>query len=155
RIDGDPPRANAAAAYPRQRDPDQRARASAGQVVQSAARIRISYPRRGHARYLRAYGDPAPLRPDRAAARPVRARALWTRPQGPDGSRGASGRGTARPGLALSRSRSFSRATAVWYHGGPSIEAPSMRRRLLAFLSALCFLLLPVVVGVAGRLAAV
>ena len=88
---------------------DQRARAGAGQVVQSAARLRVSHPRRGYARHFRAYGDLAPLRLDRVAAGPVRAGALRARAQGLDGGRGASRRRAARPGLALNASSSSDR----------------------------------------------
>ena len=63
-FDGGAPGADAAAAYPRDGDGDQRARASAGEMVQSAARIRLSHAGRRHSRYFRPYGNIAPLRPD-------------------------------------------------------------------------------------------
>src|SRR4030088_414685 len=73
RIDRDPSGANATAADPCQRHPDQRPGAGAGQVVQPAARIRLPDLRGGDAGYFRAHGNPAPVRDDRAAPRPVRA----------------------------------------------------------------------------------
>jgi Cold shock proteins len=62
RIDGGAPGADAAAAYPRDGDGDQRARAGAGEMVQSAARIRLSHAGRGtpdifvHMETLRRFG---------------------------------------------------------------------------------------------------
>ena len=55
----------------------------------------------GTARYLRAHGNTAPLRPDRVAAGAIRAGALWTRAEGIDGGRGASRRRAARSSFAL------------------------------------------------------
>src|SRR3979409_2170986 len=102
RIDGDPPGANAAAADPCQRHPDQRLGAGAGQVVQQAARIRLPDLRRGDAGYFRAHGNIAPVRYDRAAPWPVRAGAVRTRFQGYDGCRNPAGTSIAGSVLALS-----------------------------------------------------
>ena len=55
----------------------------------------------GTAGYLRAHGNAAPLRPDRVAAGPIRAGALWTWAEGIDGGRGASRRRAAWASLAL------------------------------------------------------
>ena len=49
--------------------PTSGSRAGAGQMVQSAARIRLPDPRRRHAGHLRAHGDAAPLRHRPSCAR--------------------------------------------------------------------------------------
>src|SRR5436190_9161142 len=90
RVDRDPPGADAAAADPRHGHRDLRAGAGAGQMVQPLARFRLSDLRRGYARYLRAYGNPATLRHDRAPPRPIRTGAVWAGFQGHDGSRNPS-----------------------------------------------------------------
>ena len=75
---------------------DQRTRARAGQMVQPPARFRLRDLRRGHAGHLRAHGNAAPVRHDRAAAGPICAGPLWAGLQGHDGRRNPSGR-PARP----------------------------------------------------------
>ena len=67
RIDRHPSCPDVAAADPCQRHSDQRARAGPGQMVQPAARLRLPDLRGGHPRHLRAHGNAAPLRHDRAA----------------------------------------------------------------------------------------
>src|SRR6185312_17148516 len=101
RVDRDPSGADAAAADPCQRHPDQRTGAGAGEVVQSAARIRLPDLRGGDAGHLCPYGDLAPIRDDRVAPRSVRAGALWTRLQGNDGRRDPAGVRRARPVVPL------------------------------------------------------
>src|SRR5712691_356896 len=101
RINRDPSGADAAAADPCQRYPDQRSGTGAGQMVQPLTRIRLPDLRGGYAGYLRAHGNLAPLRDDRAAPRPVRAGAVRTRLQGNDGRRNSAGERLARIVLAL------------------------------------------------------
>src|SRR3984893_17929578 len=101
RIDGDPSGTNAAGTDPCQRHADQRVGAGAGQMVQSAARIRLPDLRRGGSRYLRAYGTLAPLWNDRAAPRSICAGAVRTRVQGNDGCRNPAGNRLARTLVAL------------------------------------------------------
>ena len=80
-LDGHPSGADAATAHPCERDPDQRARAGASEVVQSTARLRLSDPRRRHARHLCSHGDPAPIRHHRIAAGAVPAGSVRARPE--------------------------------------------------------------------------
>src|SRR5436305_11313509 len=101
RVNRDPSAANAAAADPRQRYPDQRSGTGAGQMVQPLTRIWLPDLRGGYAGYLRAHGNLAPLRDDRAAPRPVRAGAVRTRLQGNDGRRNPAGERLAGIVLAL------------------------------------------------------
>src|SRR6266700_7829513 len=70
-------------------------------MVQPLAWIRVSHLWRGNARHLRAYGDPAALRHDRAASRPICAGALWARFEGHDGGRDSPGAGLAGAAFAL------------------------------------------------------
>src|SRR5262245_42792850 len=135
-------------------------------MVQSAARLRLPDPRRWNARHLRAYGNLAPLRPDRIAAGPVCPGALWTRAEGIDGGRGAPRGRPARTGLTLTQQerchagagcgRAASKARfrrccaaickdlrSLCYDRRSSIEALSMRRCLLVLLAALSVLTLP------------
>ncbi len=81
RIDGDPSGADAAAANPCYCSADKRSRTGTGQMVQSAARVRLPDAGGGDAGHFRPYGNVAPLRPGRAAARPVRPGTLWARTQ--------------------------------------------------------------------------
>src|SRR3979490_2857624 len=101
RAGGGRPSATAAAADPCQRHPDQRPGAGAGQVVPEAARRGDPDLRRGDAGYLRAHGNIAPVRYDRAAPWAVRAGAVRTRFQGYDGCRNPAGTRLADPVLAL------------------------------------------------------
>src|SRR6266403_838334 len=101
RINRDPSGANAAAADPCQRHPDQRPGTGAGEMVQPLTRIRLPDLRGGDAGYLRAHGNLAPLRDDRAAPRPVRAGAVRARLQGNDGRRNSAGERLAGIVLAL------------------------------------------------------
>src|SRR5258706_5164396 len=101
RINRHPSGADAAAEDPCQRHPDQRPGTGAGQMVQPLAWIRLPDLRGGYAGYLRAHGNPAPLRDDRAAPRPVRAGAVRARLQGNDGGRNSAGERLARIVLAL------------------------------------------------------
>src|ERR1019366_10272105 len=93
--------ANAAAADPCQRDADQRPGAGAGQMVQPLARIRLPDLRRGDPGYLRAHGNIAPVRDDRAAPRPVRAGPVRTRLEGDDGCGNLAGNRLAGTVVAL------------------------------------------------------
>src|ERR1700761_6718389 len=70
-------------------------------MVQSATRFRICNEGRGHGGHFRPHGDPAPLRYDRTASRPVRAGAFRARPQGADGGRSSPRERTARSDVAL------------------------------------------------------
>src|ERR1700675_3275247 len=101
RVHRDPSGADAAAADPCQRRPDQRSGAGAGQVVQPASRLRLPDLRRGDSGYFRPYGNPAPLRDDRTAPRPVRAGPVRTRLQGHDGGRNSAGNRLTGTVLAL------------------------------------------------------
>src|ERR1700730_11148803 len=105
RVDRDPSGADAAAADPRHRHAEQRARAGSGQMVQPVARLRVLDPWRWYAGHLRAHGDFAPVRYHRAAARTVRHGTLWTGPEGHDGRRGPPRGRIARTGLPLINSR--------------------------------------------------
>src|ERR1700761_2292039 len=90
RTDGNPSGADAAAANACQRHSDQRSRAGTGQVVQSAARLRFPEPRRGDTGYLRAHGDLAPFRNDRAASWSICDGPVRARLEGHDGGRDLS-----------------------------------------------------------------
>src|SRR5437660_12038983 len=70
-------------------------------MVQPLARFRLPDLRGGYSGYLRAHGNLAPLRDDRAAPRPVRAGAVRTRLQGNDGRRNSAGERLAGIVLAL------------------------------------------------------
>src|SRR5512139_2972016 len=70
-------------------------------MVQPAARFRLSDPGRGHARYFRPHGNPAPLWLCRAAAGSDGPCPLWAGSQRADGRRGPPGRRLARTRLAL------------------------------------------------------
>lgn len=86
----DPSGADVAATDPRQRHPDQWARAGTGQVVQSAAWVRLPDARRGDTGHLCPYGDLAPLRNDRTASGPICDGPLWAGLKGHDGGRDLS-----------------------------------------------------------------
>src|SRR6266436_6441881 len=92
---------DAAAKDPCQRHPDQWPGTGAGQMVQPVARIRLPDLRGGYPGHLRAHGNLAPLRDDRAAPRPVRAGAVRARLQGNDGRRDSAGERLAGIVLAL------------------------------------------------------
>src|SRR2546421_7010025 len=100
RFDRDTSGSNAGA-HPCDGDSDERARARHGQMVQSAARLRIPDPRGGDSGHFRSYGDVAPLWARRAAPWTDRAGALRTGTEGLDGRRGAARQRTARPRVAL------------------------------------------------------
>ncbi len=164
RIDSGASCADAAAAHSRDGDADQRARAGAGEVVQSAARLRVPDPGRWNSGHLRPHGDLAALRHHRVAARPVRHGALWAGAEGDDGGGGPAGRRPAGASLPLALINKSLRATCrlcrqvevrsrrlegvrhedapICYDRGSSIEAPLMRRSL-PFLVALSLLILP------------
>src|SRR5215212_8002560 len=97
----DPSGADAAAADTCQRHSDERSRAGAGQMVQQAAWFRLPDLRGGDTGYLRAHGDPAPLRNDGAAPRAICAGAVRTRFQGDDGRGDPAGRRFVRIVVAL------------------------------------------------------
>src|SRR6516162_9411543 len=101
RIDRDPSGPDAAAADPCYGDPDKRSRTGTGQMVQSVAWLRLPDAGGGDAGHFRAYGNAAPVRHDRTAARPVRAGPLRTGAEGHDGRRSPSRRRTARSHLSL------------------------------------------------------
>src|SRR6476660_6299259 len=75
-------------------------------MVQPLARIRFPDLRRGYAGYLRAHGNTAPLRDDRAAPRPVRAGPVLTRLQGNDGRGNPAGKRLAGTVVALTEQTS-------------------------------------------------
>ena len=102
-FDGDSSGADAAAADPCYRGSNKRSRTGAGEMVQSASRVRLRHARGGDARYLRPYGNPAPIRDHRIAAGAIRSGPLRPRSQGIDGRRSSPRERTARPVVALER----------------------------------------------------
>jgi len=101
-------------------------------------RAQVKWFNRGYARHFRAYGDVAPVRPGRIAAGPVCAGALWTRPEGIDGGRGAPRRRPARSGLALTPAKT--RCHAGGACGRPAQSAFSAAARPdLQDLKSLCY----------------
>ncbi len=70
---------------------------------QPASRLRLPHLRRRHAGHFRAHGNPAPLRHDRAAPRPVRTGPVRTGFQGHDGRRNPARNRRTRTVVALIR----------------------------------------------------
>src|SRR6201986_1666018 len=133
RINRDPSGADAAAAHPCHGDPDLRPRAGAGQMVQPLARLRLPDLRRGYAGYLRAHGDAAPLRHDRAAPGTICAGPLWAGFQGHDGGGNPPRNRAVGAVLALSARDASSkrRFTSLFEHGLFRKPGPTLRDHAL------------------------